>query len=155
MAATLEGLQSVSDCESQSTPNRQFPKGICPLANEYQLVRIADARGQMHEFQVFPFGTPFVERPGLYVFCAPIAQGNWNALYVGQTHDLQARVGAGLSTHHQYLSAIIAGATHTAVELFPGPEAQRLAAEKELISALSPRLNGTGVGRNALFGFNR
>ena len=125
------------------------------MAHQYELIRVADARGQTHDFQVFPLGTPFVERPGLYVFCAPIAQGNWDALYVGQTHDLQARVGTGLSTHHQYLSAIIAGATHIAVELFPGPETQRLAAEKEVISALSPRLNGTGVGRTALFGFKR
>ena len=125
------------------------------MAHQYELVRVADARGRTHEFQVFPFGTPFVERPGLYVFCAPISQGNWNALYVGQTHNLQDRVGSGLSTHHRYFSASLTGATHIAVELFPGPEAQRLAAEQDLISALSPPLNGTGVGRNALFGFKR
>ncbi len=123
------------------------------MANEYELVSAKDSFGRSYDFQVYPLGWEFVERPGLYIFCAPVAERNWNALYVGQTHDLQSRVGSGLTSHHQYLPALSAGATHIAVTLFTGREEDRLAAETSLITALDPPLNRTGHSRNVLRGF--
>jgi excinuclease UvrABC nuclease subunit len=100
--------------------------------------------GSSYEFQLYPAGTHFRELPGVYVFTRPIANGGWHVLYVGQTHDLQGRVGSCLGTHHKYLAALAKGFTHVGVHVFQGREDARLNVESDLIAGLRPELNGTG-----------
>lgn len=102
------------------------------------------ASGAVYEFQAYPLGTAFKELPGLYIFCSPVTNGNWRVHYVGQTHNLQNRVGTGLPTHHKIAGAKRAGATHVAVRVINGRESDRIAAESDLIQRLKPHLNDTG-----------
>ena len=119
------------------------------IASSYQLVTATGASGHVYEFQVDPLGTKFRPIPGLYVFSRPDAEREWCAVYVGQTHDLQARVGGGLENHHCYLRAQKADVTHIGVSPYPGTEFRRKAAEADLIAALDPPLNRTNPARNA------
>jgi excinuclease UvrABC nuclease subunit len=107
----------------------------------YELVRAVGASGAAYEFQMYPLGTRFKELPGLYVFGRPVPNGQWEVLYVGQTHNLQSRIGTGLSTHHKILDARNLGATHIGVSVFIGREYDRLQAESDLIASVNPRLN--------------
>lgn len=98
--------------------------------------------GTIYQFQLYPAGTHFRDIPGIYVFTRPNPNGGWHVLYVGQTHDLQGRVGSCLGTHHQYRAAKAKGFTHIGVHVFPGREDARLRAEGDLIAGLRPELNG-------------
>ena len=84
--------------------------------------------GRRYEFQVYPWGIEFQELPGLYIFAKPSSSGGWTALYVGQTHNLEERVGVCIGTHHVFLDALNAGFTHIAVCPFQGRESDRKAA---------------------------
>jgi hypothetical protein len=100
----------------------------------------------MYEFQAYPLGTQFRTVPGLYVFCRQRPDGSWFGFYIGQTHDLQNRVGSGLPNHHKIDAARKAGATHVGVQVFNGREADRIAAETDLIRHNTPPLNEFGTG---------
>lgn len=100
--------------------------------------------GTRYDFKVYPAGTQFHPFSGLYGFLRPVANGGWHVLYIGQTHDLQMRVGAGLQNHHQFSAARRLGFTHVGVHVFQGNEQARLGAESSLIAALRPQLNGNG-----------
>lgn len=100
--------------------------------------------GTRYDFKVYPAGTEFHPFPALYVFLRPVANGGWHVLYVGQTHNLQVRVGAGLRNHHQFSAAQRMGFTHIGVHVFQGGEQARLSAESNLIAGLRPLLNGNG-----------
>jgi hypothetical protein len=110
---------------------------------QYKSVDAVGLSGTRYKFEVYPLGTEFRAIPGLYIFSTPDAQGGWDAAYVGHSHDLQSRVGAGLANHHCYLAALNAGVTHIGVCPFQGRESDRTAAEADLIAALTPRLNRT------------
>lgn len=110
----------------------------------YPLVTATGLSGTHYKFQLYPAGTHFREMPGLYIFARPVANGGWHVLYVGQTHDLQNRVGSCLHTHHQFAAAKAKGITHVGALLFPGREDDRLRAESDLIAGLRPELNGNG-----------
>lgn len=114
------------------------------MASLFSRTTATGLNGTRYEFQVYPAGTQFRQVPGLYFFGHPKAQGGWHALYIGQTHDLQVRVGAGLQNHHQYSAAKRLGFTHVGVIVFPGGEQARLSAEANLIAGLRPQLNGNG-----------
>jgi hypothetical protein len=114
--------------------------------SSFQKITARGANGALHEFQAYPLGTRFKELPGLYTFCYPRTDGSWFALYIGQTHDLDGRVGSGLETHHRIAEARKAGATHVAVRVFNGRESDRIAAEADLIRHNKPPLNDLGLG---------
>ena len=109
------------------------------------------ASGTMYKFEMYPLGTPFADNvPGIYVFCKVDPPSNWTALYVGQTHDLNARVGAGLGGHHKIDLALAHGATHVGVFSVNGREADRLRIEADICQAMSPICNDlprAGSGR--------
>lgn len=98
--------------------------------------------GTRYEFKLYPAGTNFHPLPAVYWLVRPVPNGDWEVLYVGQTHDLQVRVGAGLQNHHQFSAAKRMGLTHVGVHVFQGSEQARLSAEANLIAALRPPLNG-------------
>ena len=112
----------------------------------YSTVTATGASGARYEFQVYPLGTDFNELPGLYMFCHPLANGQWRVHYVGQTHNLKNRVGLGLSLHHKIADARRAGATHVGVRAFNGRESDRIATELDIIQGLKPSLNEMGLG---------
>lgn len=121
------------------------------MAGLFDRVTAHGLGGTRYQFEVYPAATEFRAVPGLYFFGHPTANGGWRALYIGQTHDLQMRVGSGLKNHHQLAAATRLGMTHIGVHVFHGPEEARLQAESGLIAVLQPRLNATlGAGANVL-----
>jgi excinuclease UvrABC nuclease subunit len=106
-----------------------------------QSVTATGASGVGYNFQTFPIGTEFISSPGLYFFGGPALNRRWQVFYVGQTHNLQDRVGRGLKSHHKYNAALKMGASHVGVMAMDGPESRRLNAESDLIRGLNPNLN--------------
>ncbi len=104
-------------------------------------VTATGASGVTYTFRPYPIGTGFPESPGLYFLGRPRHDGSWEVFYIGQTHDLQGRVGTGLKSHHKIAAAIRLGASHVGVMAMDGPESRRLNAESDLIRRLNPTLN--------------
>jgi len=97
--------------------------------------------GRLYEFRIYTLGTEFKRLAGVYLFSHQLSNGNWFVAYVGSAEDFDARVGAGLSSHHKIREAKKLGATHVGVLVVSGPKADRLAIERDLIDALKPPLN--------------
>jgi len=43
--------------------------------------------GVRYTFETYPIGTAFQQIGGVYIFCKLAPNGNWDALYVGETDD--------------------------------------------------------------------
>lgn len=99
--------------------------------------------GAIYNLECYPLGQRFNAVPGLYVFLAPGQPGYWIPVYIGETHDLDNRVGAGLANHHKVQAALAKGATHIGVRTAPADGAQRLWQERDLCAKWSPCCNGT------------
>lgn len=116
------------------------------------LIGATGVSGTRYEFQLYPFGTHFVKLPGVYIFTKRPPNSNWEPLYIGETHDLDNRVGSGLMQHHKVSMALSQGATHVGVIVVQGPEANRLRVESDLCQAYSPVCNGVSATVNRLLG---
>jgi hypothetical protein len=97
--------------------------------------------GTTYAFEVHPLGTFFQSLPGIYVICKEAPPKTLNALYVGETHDFDNRVGEGFPTHHKWAAAIVRGATHICVMVVSGDNAARLRIERDLRHGLNPLLD--------------
>ncbi|MCS0494196.1 hypothetical protein NVS89_03735 [Ancylobacter sp. MQZ15Z-1] len=76
--------------------------------------------GVRYPFELWPIGTVFRDHPGVYIFCKPAANGNWDAVYIGETKSFQSRLTDGLAQHHQWVSIVHCGASHLCVMHVPG-----------------------------------
>ncbi len=98
--------------------------------------------GETYLMHNFPLGQHFRANAGVYVFMRPGGAGRWYAVYVGETSDLNARIGEGLASHHKIKEALGLGATHVSVLEMPRHrDADRLAIESDLRQGLKPPLN--------------
>jgi hypothetical protein len=59
------------------------------------------ARGTPYTFQVHPLGEFFQPLPGVYAICQQTDPQTLSVLYIGETEDLDARVGEGFPSHHK------------------------------------------------------
>ncbi len=73
------------------------------------------ASGLTYEFLVYPIGAHFFPTPGVYIVCKLAANGNYDAIYIGETESFEARLTHGLTKHHQWPSICAQRATHIAV----------------------------------------
>ncbi|WEX10312.1 hypothetical protein [Chelativorans sp. AA-79] len=84
------------------------------------IVRWTGKSGHSYDFHLDPIGTPFKDRPGVYIACKLARNGNWDAIYIGETESFQQRLSVNLLTHHKWASMIAAGATHFCTLHVPG-----------------------------------
>ncbi len=49
--------------------------------------------GTQYKYWIYPIGTSFKERPGNYVFAKETKPGSWSPCYIGQTDNLNERLG--------------------------------------------------------------
>lgn len=96
----------------------------------------AGKSGKTYEYYVYPIGSNFKEESGNYIFCKLNAAGQWAPQYIGQTNNLNQRLGA----HEKEACAKRNGATHIHARL-NSTEAARLAEEKDLIQHYNPPCN--------------
>lgn len=106
------------------------------------------ASGQSYTFETFPDGTSFNEVSGVYIFCRPLASGNWEPLYVGETQSFKQRLNNCVRSHDGYARSVYFGMSHIGALVVAG-DAERLRIETDLRHGLNPPANA----QNALGGF--
>lgn len=92
-------------------------------------------------FHVHKIGQTYHAKAGIYAFAGMASNGKWDIHYIGETSDLNDRVGAGLNKHHRIDAAKRKGATHIFARLFDGTDDQRRALEAKLRSNYDPPCN--------------
>jgi len=90
-----------------------------------------------YQYRIYLIGTSFKEVPGNYIFAKEISSGRWSACYIGQTENLDKRLGY----HEKEAYAKRFGATHIHAHLTPGGEAYRRKEERDLIREWKPPCN--------------
>lgn len=98
-------------------------------------------QGRSYTLETYPIGTEFKELPGVYIFCKRASNGNWDPLYVGETHNFNERLNTALQSHQAWPSCARLGATHLAVIIVAGARDNRLGIEWDLRHALKPPCN--------------
>lgn len=93
--------------------------------------------GKQYNYYIYPIGRSFNDEPGNYIFAKESTPGRWSPCYVGQTENLDKRLG----DHEQEACAKRNGATHIHAHLSSGGEAVRKAEEKDLIVKWKPPCN--------------
>jgi predicted GIY-YIG superfamily endonuclease len=93
--------------------------------------------GQKYEYWIFPIETIFKNEPGNYIFSKELNTGYWSACYIGQTENLNQRLG----DHEKEACARRNGATHIHAHLTSGGETIRKAEERDLIQKWTPPCN--------------
>jgi hypothetical protein len=99
--------------------------------------------GVVYEFDVYPIGQEFRPVSGVYIFCIPIGDGRFRALYVGETKSFNDRLNTGLVNHDGYKRARAFKATHVAARVVAS--ANRLIVETDLRHGLNPVCNRQAV----------
>ncbi len=94
------------------------------------------ASGTRYSYWAYPIGTTLKEEAGNYIFAKQTATGRWAACYVGQTENLNQRLGA----HEKEACARRNGATHIHAHT-AGGEAVRKREEEDLIKGQKPPCN--------------
>lgn len=97
--------------------------------------------GSRLEFELCPIGTAFKKNAGVYIFCKSTGNGNWNAVYVGETSDFDNRLNTGLQSHNAWPCISRNGGTHICVRQIVGGVAVRLDLETKLRQSLNPPCN--------------
>ncbi|WP_338467057.1 GIY-YIG nuclease family protein [Novosphingobium sp. ZN18A2] len=110
------------------------------MANS-ETVTAAGISGTNYEFFVHPIGTTYKPISGVYIFLNQTAQGQWNALYVGETSDLNQRLNAALQGHNAWPRISKHRATHIATRAVSGGLDARLKIETDLRHGLNPPCN--------------
>lgn len=99
------------------------------------------ASGRKYSFELWPIGTNFNDIAGVYIFCRRLANGNWGAVYIGESSSLKGRLSSNLATHHRLDAIKRQGATHICALPISGHPSLRLAVETDLRQLIKPICN--------------
>ena len=100
-------------------------------------IKWAGQSGREYTYGIYPLGTTFKEEAGNYIFAKETSPNRWMPCYIGQTENLNRRLG----DHEKEACAKRHGASHTHAHLTAGGEAVRKAEEKDLILKWKPPCN--------------
>ena len=104
----------------------------------------AGRTGWSYAFQLNPIGTRYKKRPGVYVFCHCLPNGDWMADYIGETGDFDKRLSKWSELEPEFDSHLVSGATHIGTLHVPEMEVLRLV----IASDLRLELNQTTIDDN-------
>ncbi len=93
--------------------------------------------GHTYTYWIYPIGSSFKEQAGNYIFAKETGHGRWTACYIGQTDNLNERLG----NHEKEACARRNGATHIQAHLNSNGVTSRRAEEKDLILRYRPPCN--------------
>lgn len=108
--------------------------------SEAVTIRWTGQSGNQYQYWIYPIGSTFKEEGGNYIFAKETKPGYWSPVYVGQTNNLNKRLG----DHEKEACAKRNGATHIHAHL-NAAEPTRLAEEKDLILKWQPACNSQHV----------
>jgi len=97
--------------------------------------------GRKYQYWIYPIGQSFYEKPGNYIFVKETSPGRWTPCYIGQTENLNQRLG----DHEKEACAKRNGATHIHVHLSSDNKTERCAEETDLIQQWKPPCNEVGT----------
>jgi predicted GIY-YIG superfamily endonuclease len=93
--------------------------------------------GKEYKYWIYPMAPSLKEEPGNYIFAGESKPGYWTPCYIGQTENLDKRLGS----HEKEACAKRHGATHIHAHTTSGGEAVRKAEEEDLIQKWQPPCN--------------
>lgn len=93
--------------------------------------------GEEYKYWIYPIGFSFKKEPGNYIFAKETKPNSWSPRYIGQTKNLDERLG----DHEKEVCAKRHGATHIHAHLTSGGESIRKAEERDLILRWQPPCN--------------
>lgn len=93
--------------------------------------------GAQYKYWIYPIGTSFKETAGNYIFAKETRPGSWLPCYIGQTDNLDKRLG----NHEKEACAKRNGATHIHAHVNDGGDNGRKTEEKDLILKWQPPCN--------------
>lgn len=97
------------------------------------------ADGAWYTYKIFGKGTTWNDVPANYIFATRKKDGGWRALYIGETGNLQRRLGPG---HEKWAYALAHGMTHVHAHTASPYETVRQVEERNLIRGQTPLLQG-------------
>jgi len=93
--------------------------------------------GREYKYWIYKIGKTFKEDPGNYIFAKETQTGYWSPSYIGETENLNQRLG----NHEKEACARKHGATHIHAHLNSGGEEARRQEENDLIMKWKPPCN--------------
>ena len=97
----------------------------------------AGQSGQKYRYTVYMFGTAFGPGPANFIFARETRPGHFQAIYIGQTHDLSEPFDDPVAAHCLKQNRV----THIHVRHTDAREEVRRAERSDLISACNPPCN--------------
>jgi len=82
------------------------------MQNDFIVLTIS---GVQQRFELHVIGTKFNKIAGLYIFVYLDANKVWRTVYIGETHNLDQRIGEGLKNHNSLACINRNCATHIAI----------------------------------------
>lgn len=111
------------------------------MSNEAPKISWPGKSGRTYDYFIYPIGTPFIDKPGNYLYARQPSAGHWQPTYIGQTSSLRNR----LADHEKESCAKRNGATHIHVHVSSDSEDARTTEEYDLIARWQPACNAIGV----------
>lgn len=105
--------------------------------SEAATIKWGSFSGKEYTYGIYPIGKTFKDIPGNYIFAKQTKPGYWFPCYIGQTENLNQRLG----DHEKEACAKSKGATHVHVHVNQGGEKVRRAEERDLILKWQPACN--------------
>lgn len=96
------------------------------------LISAKGTSGTTYQLQIDPIGAAYQRLPGVYVFCFLAEDGEWKAVYIGETDNFFRRLTSELKSHHKWQSIREHRATHIGTLHVMGGLAERLNIETDL-----------------------
>lgn len=108
-----------------------------------QIVTWPGPNGHSYNFELYPIGASFHPFGGVYIFCKPSPNGQWDPIYVGETSNFDERLNTRLQHHQAWPASRLHGATHVCVRIVSGmhSESVRRNLETKLRHSLNPPVN--------------
>ncbi len=105
-------------------------------SHRWPLSLVGEDGAELLSFQIMGLGEGAPRKPGMFIYARHRA-GEWQALYIGESADLSAR----LSFNEIAADALLSGATDIHILKFNGDAQERRALADRLILTNSPPLN--------------
>jgi hypothetical protein len=99
------------------------------------------AEGRMYEFLLDPLGSPYLDRPGIFVFCKSDGAGGWYPIFVGETESFARTLTPEFENDAAWECIGAADPTHVGTLHWPGSPSDRRTAANDLIGGIKPLCN--------------
>lgn len=130
-------LPFIHKFRAQSSVSRVRVEELNAKTAEWPLSLLGTQGPKLLQFKVLGLGESAPRKPGIFIYARRGADGQWKALFIGESSNLQNR----LSFNEIAADALMSGATDIHVLLTEGDPSERRDACEKLIFTNRPTLN--------------